>query len=111
MKSTGGLYGEDDVYASPDSEELPGIELQEFRIQIISEATPVAMARIFGLLSGMSIVPQSTTSALRANGQLAVELFFVRIRPSTTDLLRRKIAQLAETISISCSGSAGNKWI
>jgi len=96
------LTGEDDVYASglTHSDDRPAKTIGDNQIRIVSEATPVALARIFGLLSGMSIVPLSSSSSLCNDGTINLNLHLGDVSRSSSDLLRRKIYQLVETVSI-----------
>jgi hypothetical protein len=94
------LSGEDDVYANihRDIQSTSAVGLHEIRV--VSEAIPTALARIFGLLSTMSVVPFSTSSSVGTDNTVRLSIDLRGIDPSTTDLLLRKIHQLTETLTV-----------
>ena len=64
MSASIDLSGEDGVYANirRDFQSSSAVGLHE--IQIVSDSMPTALARIFGLLATMSVVPFSTSSSV-----------------------------------------------
>ena len=94
------LSDEDDVYAdlSRDRRQIPAVA--DYELLIVSDAVPTALARIFGLLSSLSIVPLSTSSSFQRENTITLTLHFEGVHPSTMDLLQRKISQLTETAEI-----------
>lgn len=94
------LSGEDDVYASSQRGYRWNSGCGPHDIRIVSEAVPTALPRLFGLLSGLSVMPESTSSLLQGDNTVILSIHFDRIAPSTIDLLRRKILQLPETVEV-----------
>lgn len=94
------LSGEDGVYANiqRDFQSTSAVGLHEIRV--VSEAMPTALARIFGLLSSMSVVPFSTSSSIAIDHTVSLCITLRGIDPSTIDLLLRKITQLTETMTV-----------
>jgi hypothetical protein len=93
------LSDEDDVYANLPRDRRLDTDVGHYELVVVSEAAPTALARIFGLLSSLSIVPLSTSS-LQCDNTVSLNLKFNDVDLSTADLLQRKIAQLTETVEI-----------
>lgn len=100
MDSAIDLSDEDDVYANIRRNIESDFDTRHYELQIVSEAAPTSLPRIFGLLSSLSIVPLSTSSSSRSDSTIDLHLHLVGVDLSTIDLLRRKIAQLTETVMI-----------
>lgn len=99
MSTSIDLSGQDDVYANipPDYESTSAARLHE--IQIVSDAMPTVLARVFGLLSTMSIVPLSTSSSLNRDGTIKISIHVTGVDPFVVDRFLRKVSQLIETVS------------
>ena len=94
------LSDEDDVYANILYDSGSKFETSHYEIQVVSEAAPTSLARIFGLLSSLSIVPLSSSSSSHSDCTVNLNLHFGGVDSSTIDLLLRKISQLTETVAI-----------
>ena len=64
------------------------------------ENSPLSLGRVFGLVGTVSIVPESSSTVLRADNVVEVQLTFSGEEPRKIDLLCRKLNQLTETISV-----------
>ena len=100
MSSSIDLSGQDDVYANIRRDYESNVDSGLHEIRVISDAMPTALARIFGLLSTMSVIPLSSTSSINGDGTINLAIQLVGVTPSTIDLLQRKIYQLSETIIV-----------
>ncbi|RLA51330.1 MAG: hypothetical protein DRR42_10650 [Gammaproteobacteria bacterium] len=94
------LSGEEDVYANVQSDSQSDFDTTHHEIRVISDPMPTALARIFGLLSTMSVIPSSSTSSLNADGTIKLKLHLSNVAPLKIDLLRRKICQLTDTVTV-----------
>ena len=94
------LSGEEDVYASAPHDRQAKLDTGHHEIRVVSDSTPTALARIFGLLSSLSVVPFSTSSSIAIDHTVSLCITLRGIDPSTIDLLLRKITQLSETLTV-----------
>ena len=97
----------DDVYPSTRSYESVWANLivRPFTISVVSDATPNTLARIFGLLATFDVIPVSVQSVPFGQGVLTLQLALDDIDEHRVDLLRRKLLQLTDTISVDTSDS------
>ena len=77
-----------------------GMGLETRTVSVVTAATPSALARIFVLLATLDLVPAATRSAIRERGAIHLRLSFENVGESRIDLLRRKLFQLTETVSV-----------
>ncbi len=101
------LSGEEDVYASAPHDRQAKLDTGHHEIRVVSDSTPTALARIYGLLSTMSVVPLSSSSSFNNDGTINSEFHLSGVTPSTIDLLKRKINQLTETVVVADNERAG----
>lgn len=94
------LSGQDDVYADIGRDYQLGADAGIHKVRVVTDALPTALARIFGLLSTMSIVPFSTTSSVGSDDTVALSINLKGVDPITIDLLVRKITQVTETRTV-----------
>ena len=94
------LSGEEDVYASAPHDSQAKLDTGHHEIRVLSDSTPTALARIFGLLSTMSVVPLSSSSSCNNDGTIKSEFHLGGVTPSTIGLLKRKINQLTDTVTV-----------
>ena len=75
--------------------------LQTVELQIVCEAVPTALAKIFGVMCTLNIVPDRAASTMTIDNCVTLSLSFVDTQSSIMDMLQRKISQLTETVTIS----------
>ena len=61
----------------------------------------ITLARIFGLLSGMSVIPESVTCTAVDLDRIDTSIRFEISNSTAADMCTRKIRQLTETIDVS----------
>lgn len=93
------LSGQDDVY-SDGTNAGANSRLQQCTFRITVEHSPTALARVFGLLSTLAIVPAASRSTRVNDRTIDISLEFHDIPSSAADRLGRKINQLTEMIAI-----------
>ena len=72
-------------------------------IRITAENTPLSLARIYGLLATLMIVPRKSRSVVVGDAVLEVEFVFRDVSFSTIDRFLRKLNQTTEIIAIAKS--------
>jgi len=92
------LSGKDDVYSS--HQEHRRVAPTIFKLDILSDGTPCALGRLFGLFTTINIVPDRVGSDKKTNGEITTSVSVSTTDATAIDLLVRKIAQLTETIAI-----------
>jgi len=90
------VYGDIRPERSPDTDEESG----RYALHLVTDALPTSLARIFGLISTMDMVPESMHSTASADETICLSLTFRNTDPYKSDLLRRKISQLTETLTV-----------
>ena len=69
-------------------------------VSVVSDATPNMLAKVFGLLATFSFVPSVSESYCCGDDHIEVRMVFKDVEGARIDLLRRKIMQLTETVSV-----------
>ena len=75
--------------------------LAEWQLQVRLEYSPLSLARLYGLLGTLHVVPSNSHTAVRDGETIDVFLQFRPITNSMADRFRRKVDQLTEAISVS----------
>lgn len=96
MATSLNLSGQDHVYADKPRDYLATSDSGLHEIRVVTDAMPTALARIFGLLATMSLVPFSTSSSVSSDDTVSLSIKLRSVDPSTIDLLVRKISQVTE---------------
>ena len=91
------LSGQDDVYADIRRDYQATSDTRLHEIRVVTDAMPTALARVFGLLATMSVVPFSTSSSVGNDDTVRLSINLRGVDPLTIDLLVRKITQVTET--------------
>lgn len=94
--------GQMDVYTDKPRTGLDDAALgrRSFRINVTAEVSPMSLSRIFGLTGTLSLVPAVSTTAVRSDDLMEVQLEFPCADARQLDLLHRKFEQLTETVSV-----------
>ena len=91
-----------DVYTFMERTGLQDADLgtRSFRLNLTVEPCPTALSRVFGLVGTLSLVPSVSKSAMGPDNLIDILLEFPQADARTLDLLRRKLEQLTETVSV-----------
>ena len=85
------------------------IKRKSFQVRVISEASPLALSKLYAQLTVLSLVPDYSESFADRDGCLHTTLAFDGATPRDFDLLLRKFAQLTETISVRQTQGCGKQ--
>ena len=77
--------------------------IEHCSIRVVAENSPLTLARIYGLLATLTIVPSTSRSVVVSVDELAVEFEFCDVPYSSIDRLCRKLAQTSEIVAVSPS--------
>lgn len=75
--------------------------IEHCSIRIAAENSPLTLARIYGLLATLTMVPCASRSVVVSVDELAVEFEFRDVLYSSIDRLCRKLAQTTEIVAVS----------
>ena len=94
--------GRPDVYASIEPFEFVSAspETATCTVSVVSDATSNVLARIYGLLATLSLVPVTARSSKSTENLIRLQMNFKAVGESRIDLLCRKLLQLTETNSV-----------
>jgi acetolactate synthase regulatory subunit len=78
---------------------------QKCRLEIIADSDPTLLARICGILGGLSLIPARFDSASSADAEsLHITVVLASCTPRLLDLIYRKLSQLTSVRSVSLDG-------
>jgi hypothetical protein len=92
------LSGQEDVYSTRST--VVDYVCADTDLELTLDASPTALARVFGLLSTFSVIPAACVVESTDDDTVAVRLRLSNIETSRLDLLHRNFSRLTESISV-----------